>query len=195
MKHLRYGLWALVFVAALGFAWLMTDKYVPETSIRMGGDFTLQRTDGTDFASSELDGKPFLMFFGFTHCPEVCPTTLYDVSQWLEEIGTESDSLPVYFVTVDPERDTGELLANYLSPFNGRITGLTGSLEQMDKAAKSYHVFYRKVPLDDGDYTMDHTASIFLMRADGTFQGTIAWQEVPENAIAKIRLLLESQGT
>jgi protein SCO1/2 len=192
MKNLRIALWGLVFVVALGAAWLALEKYYPDNGFRMGGDFTLEKADGTKFASSQLGGKPYLMFFGFTHCPEVCPTTLYDVSNWLEKIGPEADRLDVYFVTIDPERDTAEFLGNYLSPFKGRIIGLTGTPEEIDKATKGYHVFYKKVPLDDGDYTMDHTASIFLIRADGTFQGTITWQENPENAIAKIRRLLES---
>lgn len=192
MKNLRYALWGLVAVAAAGLVYLMLDQVVPDDGVKLGAPFQLETTSGEAFTDRDLLGAPHLIFFGFTHCPEICPTTLYETSGWMEALGESADQLKVFFVTVDPERDTREVLANYLSPFGDYVTGLTGSLEEMDKAAKGFHVYYKKVPLDDGGYTMDHTASIYLMKADGSFQGTIAFGEDSDTALAKIRRLLES---
>lgn len=192
MNSVRYVLWGLVAIAAAAAAYLALDRVVPEENIRLGGDFELQSSNGGTVRDEDLLGSPHLIFFGFTHCPEICPTTLYETAQWMDAIGEDAEKLKVYFVSVDPERDTPEVLANYLSPFEGKVQGLTGSLEEMDKAAKGYHVYYRKVDTDDGSYTMDHTASVYLMRSDGTFQGTIAFGEDSESAIAKIRRLVES---
>lgn len=192
MKNLRYALWGLVAVAAAGLVYLMLDQVVPDDGVKLGAPFQLETTSGEAFTDKDLLGAPHLIFFGFTHCPEICPTTLYETSGWMEALGESADQLKVFFVTVDPERDTREVLANYLSPFGDYVTGLTGSLEEMDKAAKGFHVYYKKVPLDDGGYTMDHTASIYLMKADGSFQGTIAFGEDSDTALAKIRRLLES---
>ncbi len=190
MKAVRYILWGLVALVAAGVAYLTLDRIVPEENIRLGSDFELQSSSGEIVRDEDLLGSPHLIFFGFTHCPEICPTTLYETTGWMEALGDDAEKLKAYFITVDPERDTPEVLANYMSPFAGKIEGLTGSLEEMDKAAKGYHVFYRKVETDDGDYTMDHTASVYLMRADGTFQGTISFGEDSESAIAKIRRLV-----
>lgn len=192
MKNLRYLLWGMValFAAAAVFVALGTDSENP--GIGLGAPFELQTAEGEPFTLEDMRGSPHLVFFGFTHCPEICPTTLAEVDNWTATLGDEAKDLKVYFVTVDPERDTPEVLANYLSPFSGKVTGLTGSLEEMDKAAKGFHVYYRKVDLDDGGYTMDHTASIFLMKPDGTFMGTIAFSENPDTALDKLRRLLAS---
>ena len=192
MKNLRYLLWSLVVLAVAGLVYLTLDKVIPEDGVKLGAPFELQATSGEKVTDKDLLGEPHLIFFGFTHCPEICPTTLYETSGWMETLGDEAKKLKVYFVTVDPERDTQEVLANYLSPFGANVIGLTGSLEEMDKAAKGFHVYYKKVPLDDGGYTMDHTASIYLMKADGSFQGTIAFGEDSDSALAKIKRLVNS---
>ena len=191
MRTIRYMLWAAVFVAAAAAGWLSLSRFSDDGGVKLGGEFQLVRTDGSAFRSEEMNGRPHLLFFGFTHCPEICPTTLFEATAWLQDLGPDGDKLDVYFISVDPERDTPDFLATYLTAFDPRIIGLTGTLEEMDKAAKAYHVFYRRVPTDDGSYTMDHTASVFLIKADGTFSGTVAWQENPEVALGKIRRLID----
>lgn len=191
MAKIRFVLWTLVALALIGLGYFVLQNNKPiQVATTFNAHFALEKTDGTKFTDKDMLGRPHLVFFGFTHCPEICPTTLYETSGWIEEIGDSAKNLDVYFITVDPEQDTKEVLGNYLSPFNGVVTGLTGSVEEMDKVAKGYHVYYKKVPLDDGGYTMDHTASIFLMKADGSFMGTIAWGENSEIAIKKIKRLL-----
>ncbi|NJR13404.1 MAG: SCO family protein [Phyllobacteriaceae bacterium] len=133
-------------------------------------------------------GKPVALFFGFTHCPEICPTTLLEMSDWLESLGPEGAAIDAYFVTVDPERDTPQVLGEYIAPFP-RITGITGDLPGISAMASAWKVYFKKQPLDGGGYTMDHTASIFLVKPDGTFQGTIAYGENAETAKEKLRNL------
>ena len=196
MKTIRITAWILVAVLCAGIAYALvsqrTGKGIAELAgAKIGGPFTLERTNGSSFTDRDLAGKPYAMFFGFTHCPEVCPTTLWEASGWLKELGTDADRIAIYFVTVDPERDTGELLAEYLTSFDPRITGLTGTNEQIEQIKQAYRVYARKVPLEDGDYTMDHTASMYLMHGDGNFAGTIAYQENSETAIAKLRRLIK----
>ncbi len=130
------------------------------------------------------------MFFGFTHCPEVCPTSLAEMTVWYEALGEQADDLNAWFVTVDPERDTAAVIGDYVS-WTGRVTGVTGTAEEVTKAAQSWGVYYEKVPLEGGDYTMDHTASVFLVNAEGEFEGTIAYREDSDTALAKLRRLLE----
>lgn len=178
-------------VAAAVASWLFLSKNYSDDSIEFSKDFSLTRTNGSTIRGEEFVGRAHLVFFGFTHCPEICPTTLYEVTYWIEQIGDDANKLDAYFITIDPERDTPELLGEYMSAFDKRIIGLTGTLETIDKAAKAFHVYYRKVDLENGDYTMDHTASVFLMKADGSFMGTIAWQESTDVAIAKIKRLLK----
>ena len=196
MKTIRIVAWILVAVICAGMAYALisqrTGKGITEmVGAQIGGPFTLEKTDGSVITDKDLAGKPYAMFFGFTHCPEVCPTTLWEASGWLKELGTDADRIAIYFVTVDPERDTGEFLAEYLTSFDPRITGLTGTSEQIEQIKQAYRVYARKVPLEDGDYTMDHTASMYLMHGDGSFAGTIAYQENSETAIAKLRRLIK----
>lgn len=190
MKTVRIALWAAVVIAAGIATWLALGKGTDLTSTRLGTNFELVSDKGAKITDKDLEGHPYLIYFGFTHCPEICPTTLAETSAWLEQLGDKGKDLKVYFVTVDPERDTQEILESYLSSFDDRIVGITGDLAEIDRLAKSFHIYYRKVPLDDGDYTMDHTASVFLMRPDGTFQGTIAFGEDSTIAYKKIEKLL-----
>lgn len=135
-------------------------------------------------------GRPVMIFFGFTYCPDVCPTTLNDISDWLDELGSEAEALVVALITVDPERDGPQELADYLSNFDPRIIGLTGSAEEIAQAAADFRVRYAKVALDDGDYTMDHTAGVFLFRPDGRFTSIIDFHEDRRFALPKIRRAL-----
>jgi protein SCO1/2 len=167
---------------------------VPEPQqarVPIGGPFKLTTQDGKPFTDENLKGKPFAVFFGFTHCPEVCPTTLYDLTQDLEALGKDADNLRVAFVTVDPARDTPELLKTYLASFDPRIVGLTGTEEEIAAVAKAYKVYYRKVPTDS-DYTMDHTATIFLMDSKGDFYGTSNFQESQDIRRGKLKKLVEN---
>ena len=120
------------------------------------------------------------MFFGFTHCPEVCPTALFDISEILSKLGPDADKVNALFITVDPERDTPAVLKDYLSSFNPRLIGVGGDAEQLAAVAKAYRVYYKKVPLKDGDYTMDHTAIVYLMDKNGAFVAPFSLKRQPE---------------
>ncbi|UYN99214.1 MAG: SCO family protein [Devosia sp.] len=194
LKGLRVVLWALVAVAAVG----ATGLYVYTTMTRPGevaalgqGDYQLVTAEGEPFSHDSLKGKPSMLFFGFTHCPEVCPTSLAEMASWYEALGDEARDLNAWFISVDPSRDTAEVIGDYVS-WTGRVTGVTGSEEEVAKTAQSWGAYYAKVPLEDGDYTMDHTASVFLINAEGEFEGTIAYRESSDTAIAKLRRLLAS---
>lgn len=158
----------------------------------IGGPFDLIRTDGSRITYDDLKGKPHALFFGFTNCPEVCPTTLYEASGWLKQMGDDADKLTFYFFSVDPERDTKEVLAEYVGAFDSRIVGITGTVENMAQATQAYRVYVKKVPTEDGDYTVDHGASIYLMNADRSFSGTIAYGESGETALQKLKNLVKS---
>jgi protein SCO1/2 len=156
------------------------------------GDMNWQLTDhrGQPVRPSDWIGRPVMVFFGFTWCPDVCPTTLSDISLWLEELGADADRLVVALITVDPDRDTPDVLADYVSNFDPRIVALTGSAEQVALAAADFRVKYARVPREDGDYTMDHTAGVFLFHPDGRFASIIDFHEDRRFAVPKIRRTL-----
>ena len=129
------------------------------------------------------------MFFGFTHCPEVCPTTLFELDGWLKEIGDDGKNIRAFFVSVDPERDTPEIMDQYVSNVSDRITGVTGDPADVAAMAKSFNIYSKKIETEGGDYTMDHTASVILLKKGGGFGGTIAYEENPETAVAKLKRL------
>lgn len=154
----------------------------------IGGPFQLASAEGP-MSDADLKGKPFILFFGFTRCPDVCPTTVFEMSEWLTELDREGRRIEAVMVSVDPERDTPDSLRDYLSSFGGRIVGLTGTPEQIAAVAKAYRAFYAKSPTGAGDYTMDHQASVYLMNRRGEFVGTIAYQEKRDVALQKLRRL------
>ncbi len=161
----------------------------------IGGPFALIDQSGRAFSNADLGGKPYAIFFGYTHCPDVCPATLFEMSEALRKLGSDADKMRMVFVTVDPARDTPELLKDYLSAFDPRIVGLTGTAETIDQAAKAFHTFYRKVPGKGGDYSMDHSASVILMDAEGSFVGTISYGEDADSRLSKLkRLVAASQS-
>ena len=129
------------------------------------------------------------MFFGFTHCPEVCPTTLFELDGWLKKLGDEGKDIRAYFVSVDPERDTPEVMDLYVTNVSDRITGITGDPAKVHAMAKAFGIYWRKVDLEGGDYTMDHTASVLLLDSSGDFAGTIAYGESPTTALEKLKRL------
>lgn len=202
LSKIRLVLWGLVALAAIISGTLFLGHFQQSArqgvalpgAAKFGGDFTLVGQTGEPFSSTELKGHPYLMFFGFTHCPDICPTTLLELSKHLDAIGDAARDLKVLFITVDPERDTPEVMAQYMSSFDPRVTGLTGTPEQIRNVAKLYRAFYEKVPGDDGDYSMNHTASVFLFDADGNLQSTLSWQEDAATREAKIKRLVERKG-
>ncbi len=197
MKTIRIAAWALVAAVLLfaGHSYLglgfLREKATSFTDI--GGPFTLASARGGVVDSASLAGNPYAVFFGFTHCPEVCPTALYELSTLIEKLGEDAKSFRVFFITVDPERDTAEMMKDYMANFDPRIEGLVPSLEQLPKLAADFRVYYAKVPTSDGGYTMDHTASIFLMDTEGRFAGTLAYGEEVTMREAKLRKLLAAR--
>jgi protein SCO1/2 len=156
----------------------------------IGGPFSLVDQDGRTVTDKDLRGRPFLVFFGFTHCPDVCPTALFEISEVLGKLGPEAQRVSALFVTVDPDRDTPAQMKDYLSSFNPRLVGLTGDPAAIAAVAKEYRVYVKKVPLDHGDYTMDHTALVYLMDKDGRFVAPFNLKRSTEDAAADLRRYL-----
>lgn len=188
------GLVVAALVAAAGYRF--ADGHVrpagpmAPSAVPIGGAFRLTSESGARVSDVDLRGRPFALYFGFTRCPDVCPTSMAEIAALLDRLGPQAADFRVYFVTVDPERDTPGLLEQYTDAFDPRIIGLTGTPDEIAAVATAYRAYYRKVPTSFGDYTMDHTATIFLMDANGRFAATIAWQEVADSALAKLRHLL-----
>lgn len=188
---LPLGVFLVALLGLLATVLMVAPEKAPDSSVAsIGGPFRLTNQDGKPFSSTDLNGKPFAIFFGFTHCPDVCPTTLYDLTQDLAALGADADKLNVVFVTVDPARDDKDLMKTYLSSFDPRIIGLTGTEEEIAAVAKAYRVLYRKVPTDSG-YTMDHTASVFLMDGKGRFFAAANFQEPAETRLGKLKRLIK----
>jgi protein SCO1/2 len=156
----------------------------------IGGPFQLTDQTGQTVTEKNLQGRPTLIFFGFTHCPDVCPTELFQVSEILRAMGNDADRVNAYFVSVDPERDTGVVMKDYLSSFDPHLKGLTGDPAAVAKVISDYRVYAKKVPLKDGDYTMDHTALIYLMDRDGKFVSPFRLDRKPEEAAADLKKYL-----
>lgn len=160
--------------------------------VELGMPFMLASSKGGEVDSRTLKGKPYAMFFGFTHCPEVCPATLYEMSKSLEDLGSKADGFRVFFVTVDPERDTVDNLRDYLSNFDPRMEGLVPTIEQLPELASAYRIYYAKVPTSDGSYTMDHSALVYLFDKEGRYAGIIPYGSSAEIRAEKLRQLLAS---
>jgi protein SCO1/2 len=157
---------------------------------QIGGPFRLTDQNGATVTDQDLKGKTFLVFFGFTHCPDVCPTALYEISQIMEKLGKDADRAAALFITVDPERDTPESMKDYLASFDPHIRGLTGDAAALAAVAKAYRVYYKKVPLEGGDYTMDHTAIVYLMDKEGRFISPFNMKRTADVAAADLRKYL-----
>jgi protein SCO1/2 len=195
LRIVRYGAFALI--AVMVFALLAVGLGFVETGGPKGvsqgepvvAPFKLTDHEGRMVSERDMLGRPAVIFFGFTFCPDVCPTTLVSLSALLKELGPAADKLGVYFVTVDPERDTAAALKEYLSSFDPRIRGLTGDADEIAALAKPLGVYFARVKLEGGGYTMDHTATVFLLDAQGRFVGTIAYGEESAAARAKLERL------
>ncbi len=160
----------------------------------IGGPFVLTSHRGDLVTDATLRGRPFLVFFGFTHCPVVCPTTLFDVTDLLKELGPDGDRLQAVFVTVDPERDTPEILAEYMRSFDERVLALRGTAVETDAAVRAYGAQYRKVPTGGGSYTVDHTATVYVMDHGGRLATTLDMHEPRETRLAKLRRIIGPQS-
>lgn len=196
-RRLFVALAILVLAFALGAAALIVryggDRESAIATIEIGGPFTMTDQNGNTVTEQDLLGHPSLVFFGFTFCPDVCPTTLSDISGWLDALGEDAGQMNVVFITVDPDRDTVEAMAEYVGYFHPAIRGWTGAQDQIARAAEGFRASYERVPTDGGDYTMNHTASVFLFDAAGGFVSMIDYHEPREFAVPKIRRALEEE--
>jgi protein SCO1 len=183
-------------ILVLGFAgvglgsFLTLSKQAGAPIPSIGGPFQLASSNGGDVTDDDFKGHPFLVFFGYTHCPDVCPTELFQMSQMLKAAGADKP-LKILFITVDPERDTAPVMKQFLSNFDSRIIGLTGTSAQINAVEKEYRVYARKVPSADGkDYSMDHTAVIYLMDKQGQFVSAFDIERPPQVAAQDLETYL-----
>jgi len=216
LRTVRYITWAavaVVLVVAAVLTWQLTGnndetptvstvvedltpegaetEIVGDAAVTIGGPFTLVDHTGAPITEAAFDGHPSMIFFGFTHCPDVCPTSLAEAGVWLDALGAQGDDISVYFVTVDPDRDTVEAMSAYLSVFDPRITGITGPVADVYAMLDAYRVFYEKLePDENGNYNMQHTASFYLLDEEGNFSGIIGYDEGQESALQKMRELI-----
>ncbi len=190
---MRYLFAALVVALGVGIFALSFSIFNPQDrEAAYGVPFELVDHDGAPITQDAFRGQPTALFFGFTHCPEICPTTLYELDGWFAALGDEADNIDAFFITIDPERDTPQLLGDYVLSVTDRVRGITGDPEAVREMARGFGVFFNRIELDDGDYTMDHTASIFLLDSNGAFRKTISYGENPDTAMEKLRDLARS---
>jgi protein SCO1/2 len=158
-----------------------------QSASAIGGPFNLVDQSGKPISDQDFKGKPFLVFFGYTHCPDVCPTTLFEVSEVLRALGPDANRTAALFVTVDPERDTAASMNDYLSSFDPHLRGATGNAEQIAAIERAYRVYAKKVPSGNDDYSMDHTALVYLMDKQGRFVAPFSLKRTPAEAAADLR--------
>jgi protein SCO1/2 len=179
---------AVLAVAGAAFALLPRDAAPAPADI--GGPFRMTDQDGREVTEAVLKTGPTVVFFGFTYCPEVCPTTLARLTSWMRDLGPAADRLNVLFVSVDPQRDTPAQLKQYLSSFDPRIRGLSGSPEALAAMARDYKAYYSRVELPGGGYTMDHSATLYLFDRKGRFREVIGYGEEGPTALAALKQLV-----
>ena len=156
----------------------------------VGGPFSLTDQNGRRVTEADFKGKPVLVFFGFTNCPDVCPTALFEMSEVLRRLGPDAEKVNAIFISVDPERDTPEKLKDYLQSFHDRISALTGSQAEIDAVTKAYKAYAKRVPLEGGNYTMDHSAIVYLMDKNGRFVAPFNLKRPADEAAADLRRYL-----
>jgi protein SCO1/2 len=175
-------------VLFLGAIYLVTGlSPTPGVSAEIGGSFDLVDENGKPFTNQDMKGKPYLVFFGYTHCPDICPTTLFDMTQLFRKLGPDADKVGALFITVDPARDTQPVLKDYMASFDPHLRGLTGGQNAIDLAIRDYRVYAKKVPLEGGNYAMDHTAIVYLMDKDGHFIAPFNMQRNVDAEAADLR--------
>lgn len=189
-KTTQYFLLGMVVVMVISSAMVLAfQRRSPYSHNHVGGPFAMVEMSGRPLTERDLRGKPAALFFGYTSCPDVCPTTLLTLST-LKRMGTDADRLNVVFVTVDPQRDTPEQMKLYLSSFDPRIRGFTGTEAQVAAMADTFHVFYRRVPTEGGGYSMDHSADVLLFDRAGGLAGGLPYQEDEDKSLAKLTTLV-----
>lgn len=178
----------------LGALWYVTGNFGASsvsTASAVGGPFKLVDQNNKPITDQDFKGRPWLVFFGYTHCPDVCPTTLFEVSEMFRAMGKDADRTAALFITVDPERDTPAVMKDYLSSFDPRLMAATGDRASIEAAEKAYRVYAKKIPTGKGDdYTMDHTAMVYLMDKQGRFIAPFNLKRTPEEAAADLKKYL-----
>ena len=194
LRNIRLAMWALLgIVAALivVILWRQAEREQPafsETSMAtIGGPFTLTASTGKPFSSAELNGKPAAVFFGFTHCPDVCPTTLARLTKLRRQLGKGDDALSIVFISVDPERDTPAEVDNYMKLYDSPVIGLTGTPAEIEQVKKQFGIYSRKAPQPGGGYSVDHTATVILLDKNGQFSATLSPEEGDQVALDKLK--------
>ena len=187
---------AVLLVAAAGALLALAMREGPKGAAgtllasAIGGPFHLVDQNSKPFSDADLKGKWHLVFFGYTHCPDTCPTTLNELSLALDQLGKERDAVAIVFITVDPERDTPDILKSYVESFDAPIVALTGTPAAVAQAAKDYRVYYAKHPRADGGYDMDHSAVIYVMDPQGRFTATFTPDSTAEAIASRLQKLL-----
>ena len=181
----------IILIMTFLFAEYLSRKNAPEKLSEIISKVNLIDHNGQPFKNTTLKNKPSLLFFGFTNCPEICPTTLADLSQITKEVTSNDDSINIIFVTLDPKRDNKEHLKDYIQYFDGNIIGVTGNKIEIKEFADNWGVFYEAVKTTNSNYTLNHTATVFMIDALGNFRGTIAWGENESSIIQKINNLIK----
>jgi len=159
-------------------------------SSAIGGPFKLTDQDGKPITDADFKGKPFLVFFGYTRCPDVCPTTLFEISEVLRAMGKDADRIGALYISVDPDRDTPAVMKDYLSSFDPHLRGATGDPKALDAVERGYRVYAKKVPTGDGDYSMDHSAIVYLMDKNGRFVAPFNLKRTPQAAADDLKKYL-----
>lgn len=194
IKTTRYILWVFVALAVASFALFslrQADNIDPQASkVIVGGPFSMTSHQGKAVTEKDYLGQPMAMFFGFTNCPDICPTVLLRMTDLMGKLGPDADKLQVILVSVDPERDTPDVLKSYIAQFDPRFSAMTGTPEQLSAFAKNYRFIYKKVPLQGIDYTMDHSAGVYLYDANGGFAGTLDPHEEDGVVLKKLSTLM-----
>jgi len=178
----------VVFLAVFLYA---TGQFGDSGTSAVGGPFRLTDQNGKVITEADFKGRPFLVFFGYTHCPDVCPTTLFDMSEVMRALGSDADRTAGLFISVDPDRDTPAVLKDYLSSFDPHLRGATGDQAELSKVEKEYRVYAKKVPTGkNGDYSMDHSAIVYLMDKNGRFVAPFRLDRKPQDSAAELRKYL-----
>jgi protein SCO1/2 len=177
----------VVFLAAILYS---TGQFGSGGPPAIGGPFKLIDENGKPITDADMKGKPFLVFFGYTHCPDVCPVTLFEMSEVLRALGKDADRTAGLFITVDPDRDTPAVMKDYLSNFDPHLRGATGDQKELTAVEKEYRVYSKKHPLENGDYNMDHSAVVYLMDKNGRFVVPFNLKRPPQAAAAELRKYL-----
>ena len=191
LRMVQIVLWTLVALAAVGAAFLYLRPAPPaaqqQLPLTLGGPFVLTDQDGRRFDSRALAGTPHVLFFGFTHCPDVCPNTLARLARLRGQLGKGDEAFKILLVSVDPERDTPAELKKYVTMFDTPVTALTGTAEEVAAVTRLFGIYARKAPGTNGNYSVDHTSTVLLFDGDGRFGGTIALEEGDDPALQKLR--------